>query len=369
MCTSIDSYLIEVFNALEIDLEAQADPILLADILKNDMYLDDFLPLGKLLEGVLQQKEISFKPMLEKISKALQKKHPAIVEFLCAAHQQQLFPKIDTEVRNMITRTLHHVYLLNKITSRMSVDPDFMEQIVAHLRAKRKLFGIRSGLFNSIKDVKRITGEWFSPAKTVTMDIGMNIVMAARKKTMALLVHQALKRNSLGVIINILEAVSADVVRGFYANGLAGIALTINPIKTSKITSDTHFIQYTMSQDWASLYETWNLAFVTGNINNLNLIYPKLLIPVLLDAEPADYLMIRIESLWLTINFQLFAQGRRQETRVINGVTTTVPAQKINRVMPNKDSLARLWGDINLKYAKDFIKMQIPWPRKIHQTN
>lgn len=84
------------------------------------------------------------------------------------------------------------------------------------------------------------------------------------------------------------------------------------------------------------------MAFVLGNLENLDLIFPKLLIPSIIDAKNSNFLGIRFISLWLTINFAIF---RKYEKKEIIG-----PSDKIE--------MAKAWGNINKKYAFDLAKRE-----------
>jgi hypothetical protein len=89
-----------------------------------------------------------------------------------------------------------------------------------------------------------------------------------------------------------------------------------------------------------SLYETWNLAFITGTVNYLQIYYPKLLIPAVIAADPLSYLSNRATSLWMSLNFRQFAAFSR----------------KPDLLIPGKSELAKLWGEINLRYAQELVE-------------
>lgn len=95
--------------------------------------------------------------------------------------------------------------------------------------------------------------------------------------------------------------------------------------------SVTHF-----SQEWASLYETWNLAFVLSELDNLEVLMPKLLIPSVVAAEKENYMATRVLALWFSINTFIF--------RMLDDIPSVKgPA--------NKKEMAEAWGAINKKYA------------------
>ena len=99
-------------------------------------------------------------------------------------------------------------------------------------------------------------------------------------------------------------------------------------------------MSYLFNDEWTDLYQTWNLAFVTGNLTDLHIIYPKLLIPSVINASSDDYLFHRALSLWPTANFVLFNKSK--------GIESLAFAQQ--------EELAQLWGQINVKYAYDYVE-------------
>ena len=77
--------------------------------------------------------------------------------------------------------------------------------------------------------------------------------------------------------------------------------------QTETLNSDTVVVKSSKtSQKWASDYLTWNLAFITGNQGDFDLLLPKLLIPSVISADPEQFMFRRVYSLWLSINFCLF---------------------------------------------------------------
>jgi hypothetical protein len=84
------------------------------------------------------------------------------------------------------------------------------------------------------------------------------------------------------------------------------------------------------------------MAFVLGNLEDLDLIFPKLLIPSIIDAKSDNFLAVRFISLWLTINFTIF---RKYEKKEIIGPT-------------NKIEMAKAWSNINKKYAFSLAKKE-----------
>ena len=128
---------------------------------------------------------------------------------------------------------------------------------------------------------------------------------------------------------------------------MAGAVLAAIPPKTITLTADAaRNTQWDLSQNWDSLYESWNLAFITGNATYLQVYYPKLLIPAVIAADRLSYISNRAMSLWVSLNFRLFA------------AFTGKPDLQV----PNKEALTELWGAINLKYAEALATAETGYP-------
>ena len=84
------------------------------------------------------------------------------------------------------------------------------------------------------------------------------------------------------------------------------------------------------------------MAFVLGNLKNVDIIFPKLLIPSIINAEGDNFIGARIISLWMTINHDIF---RHYEKTEFLGPT-------------NKTEMAIAWSKINKKYAFDLAKRE-----------
>jgi hypothetical protein len=54
----------------------------------------------------------------------------------------------------------------------------------------------------------------------------------------------------------------------------------------SIIKKENRFPAIEFSQDWVSLYITWNLAFVINDVDDWDIVLPKLLIPSIIDFTP-----------------------------------------------------------------------------------
>jgi len=106
--------------------------------------------------------------------------------------------------------------------------------------------------------------------------------------------------------------------------------------RPTRISADGKYIEFCMAfpQQWADLYQTWNMAFVT-NYNSWPYFLAKLLIP------NVRYLHIRILGLYIHINWWW--------TGYMFGFKIPVP--DINWINP---TLTRSWGKVNYESAMDY---------------
>ncbi|MBF0312958.1 MAG: hypothetical protein HQK52_06055 [Oligoflexia bacterium] len=322
-------------HALKIDLEMQSDLNLIDDLMKNEMYLSDF-PRSKEIFGSKITTSMPLQPMLEAIIESIDKKHPAISEFFCAVVENKLLPEMDENAQLMVKRVIHHTFLLDAITKAAGDNIQIMEELQTHFYKKRQAFGIRSDFFNSAIDMYRVTGTWFAPAKTLTMDWVYNNTLATRK--LGQLTSANFKKMQVQLALNIVEAILKDYTTGYYSNALTGVAPAITIADAGRLVGQEYFLETSTHQDWISLYATWNLAFMTGYSPTMNLFYSKWLIPIVLDVAPNKFLQYRMVSLWLAENFRLFSMITNPKGHPI----------------PRNREISTLWGEVNLKYAKEY---------------
>lgn len=207
---------------------------------------------------------------------------------------------------------------------------DLMQNIKSHyLKTRYKLLPQESSLWSTYK----AAGGVFETAKLLTMDKVFDQYYSFMTKVK--LDNQDLKNKSFGLRTNILEATLTDTFKLNFSNAYAGKTLIANPIQN--IYKDKNLIKQVFSDGWSPLYETWNLAFVTANLNNLHIILPKLLIPSVIGASDDEYLFYRGLSLWITINLYLFHKIEKKE----------------NIDLPDKikNPIVKIWGEINKKHA------------------
>lgn len=325
-----------VISVLRIDMEAKTDPAIIEDILQKDMLLGDLPSVRELFSDELDH-AVQLGPMLRNIKDGIELKQPAINEFLCVAMGQGLISLKDDSEIAIITRTLHHTYLLNGLVHKMGDSLPFMSDVKQHLQKKREELGIKPGFIESTVEIFQLTGDLFSPAKAKTIDIVMDDYVQIRHR--GSVVDSDIRNRKVSLILNIMEASITDRVHGFKDNAIAGVGLAINPLKGFSMTPETSRLEYDVSPEWARLYQTWNFAFITGNLPNLHLLYPKLLIPLVMGTDNKDYLYNRTVALWASINFHLFAKLNHRESTP----------------MRNRKELAMAWGQINLRHAERYV--------------
>lgn len=325
-------------SALGIDLGMQTDPELLADILRADMRLHDLAGFTVRLGEKLTHPQ-PLRPFFDEISAGINHRQPVLKSFLGEALDAGLIRAPDERGGRAITRLIHHTYLLSELTKAMVEDVGFTRAVGEHLISKREEIGIRRTFLGSIIDMRRLTRDVFAPAKAKTMDfVFLSLYFRLRRATPGPITGARLHEKNFWLILNIVEAVLTDRKRGERNNALAGVALIANPIRWMRILPGGRFIENHLPPDWPALYHSWNMAFVVGNLINPHILLPKLLMPCLLNAEPERYLFIRGVSLWVTIQFQLFARKAGSSSR-----------------LPDHEAIATRWGEVNRRHARRFM--------------
>lgn len=331
-----------ILERLGIDLGMRTDPALLAGILRDDMFLDDFPPVRVLFAESLAA-PVPLRPMLVRTRAAIVSRQPAIQEFLCAALERDLIPMVsDEKSKAIIRRSVHHAFLLDALTEEIVDNLSFMTAIQKHLLTKRAAFGIRGDLVGALEDFKRIYGgRMFEPTKIVSADLRYTAGAMIRQR--GSITEEEIKNAQVGQKLNILEAAVTENAAGFGDNALVGAALSAIPPRAITLDPDTTAFEFDVSQRWTTLFESWNLAFVTGNVAHLQIVYPWLFIPSVIGADKQDYLFHRSSALWLTSLFHQFAMLTR----------------KPDAPIPNKHALARLFGQTNLAYGEAIVREEL----------
>ena len=375
-------------KAFGLDKYTKTDPQIIQSIVK-EFELDDFKSTNKEFKEVFQDaisKPQKLKPLFDDIKKGIISKHPAILEFAELALKKDWF-----KPSRHIIKSVHVIYVLEALTAMMCNNHKFFVEIQNHYKKKEKKYGldtlnIISTFFNALK----ISPHFFDIAKPLSLDPlliyfkiqrGLSKSRLSRKelrkiyqqKEINFFEYKLLKPiqkdeveqiNKL-VRINIYEAGITEYKKGFVTNAISAYVLSqdlvIDPPNTifkekkilpeksnnpfyGKITEKENlFPTITLSQEWTSLYTTWNMAFVLGNLNDLDIIFPKLLIPSLINSKSENFLGVRFISLWLTINHAIFRKAEKDEL--------LGPENKIK--------MTKAWAKINKKYALKLAKEEI----------
>lgn len=325
----------EVLQKLNVYNFSTTNPALLKQILEEDMFLGGFSNfVGKMHPYFAE--EVSLVPMLNGIREGIINRHPAVGDALCMALEKELFRDV-SKMHLSIQRMLHRMFLLDHLVKSMS-DVQFLLALKQYFADKKQEYGIRKGCCGEFCDIRKITGSIFKTAKSMTVGrVTMRQYIDFLQKGQ--LTALDLVRKNAGLKLNIFEARSEDLKAGTYDNAMVASVLSSNLVWDISIDREQGVVIQYLPPGWDSLYQTWNLAFVLRNVNDLEYILPKLLIPEVINAQPSHYLYRRGLALWATSLFQLFREAKGQKP------TPTAP-----EVM----AFAAAWGTINLQYAKDF---------------
>ena len=166
------------------------------------------------------------------------------------------------------------------------------------------------------------------------------------------------------VFLNILEATLADIVEFNMDNAKVGWILAVNKSGSKDYDprtgegfsgwSDdkkTICLRPPLPKEWADLYQTWNMAFVSQS-QSFPYLISKLLIPQVADYQndPSQYLHKRVLALYIFLNYLIFDCAKRME-------------EKISAIHWDDIKLARLWGKANLesarKYKSELLKLSL----------
>lgn len=154
--------------------------------------------------------------------------------------------------------------------------------------------------------------------------------------------------------VNIGEAIGIDMKDKFFANAAAGAVLAANPPggKSNSLTgegpaqwsSDGNAIRVNMplAEQWANLYSTWNLAFVS-NIASGPFVMSKLLIPQVANhyGNSSEYIYNRAIALLAHLHYALLG-------RLDHGT------QLSTNIDWRDSELTEAWGAYNLKAATSY---------------
>jgi len=368
-------------KALGINMEMKTDVKILQEIL-SEIKLNDFettyAPMKRFFKEAVSVPQ-DLKPMLTNIKQGLIKKHPAVLEFAEKALHEGWFVKSE-----YVQKSVHVAFVLEAMTVAMCNSNIFFIEAHNHIRKKELEIGIDNRhIFKTIWRSWPRSANFFASAKAISIDTAMVYFRFRRELGGAPIAEEKIKKlHKQGKIsyleykfllltckkktchcgdwlrINIYEAGVTEYNNGFKSNAISAHALSeyakknchqevfklkivlpegdIDKFYEPLTKEKNYFPTFTFDQDWVSLYETWNMAFILGELNNLHFLFPKLFIPSVLNAKSENFLGTRIISLWLAVNNAVFISFNNFEE-----ITGPV----------NRRKMAQAWGEINRKYA------------------
>jgi len=215
-------------------------------------------------------------------------RQPAMRDFLCAALERNLIPRVsDEKSRAIINRSLHHAFLLDALTEEIVDNLSFMIAIQEHLLEKRAAFGIRGDLVGALEDFKRLYGAACSSPPSSSARPALH--RRGRDPAAWSITEEEIKNLQGSQKLSILEAAVTEARPASATTPWSGQPSRIPP-KTITLDPDTSAFEFDVSPRWTSLFEGWHLAFITGNVTHLQIGYPLLFIPSVIGADSQDFL-------------------------------------------------------------------------------
>ena len=387
---SIDSGRVidDAMAALGLSYNMTTDPSIVRAIL-GEMKVDDlqtsYPPMKEFLARIVSE-PVDLGAMLAQVRWGLIANAPAVVDFLSEALSKRWLsgsPHID--------KAVHVAYVLEAITAAMCNSPDFFDDYVEHIHSKEKDIGIdHEHLFKTFLKMLPASLNFFGTAKAISLDMAMVYFRVGRylggpvdKQSIdelraagriSLLEHKLLlPLCSKGqcvcndwLRINIYEAGITEYKNDFTTNAMAAHVLAEHVLAhchresfqlrhvvpegpardfySSLEGDENYFPVVDLSEDWKSLYLTWNMAFILGELDNLHYLFPKLLIPSVLCSNSENFLGARIVSLWVSINSALLLNFH--------------PVEKLTGPGHRRE-MAAAWGEINQRYAGDLYRAEV----------
>jgi len=353
--------------------------------LLEEMNLSDFnptLPQMREFLGSAKTAPQPLAPLLRAIREGIVQ-HPSIIEFIDLAIKKNWFyPFKEMEI------TLNQIYLIESLTVAMANNPQFVVELQDHILNKRTEYGIKPhSTFSTFFEVFKSTHRFFDSVKTISVDPAITfnrylnanhgklltadqvkkledqeLISFAEKKSLINFTKTSALDDFSGTVLNVYEAASTEYKKGLKDNAFSGHVLTQvikngnpkyhiaksavfpktiqNDFYDSLISRENYYLKDDLTQGWINLYESWNMCFILSELNNLHILFPKLLIPSVLSAKQGDYMYTRVIALWLSINHYTLRQLKKLPE--VKGPV-------------NRDEMVRAWGAINKKYADQLV--------------
>ncbi|MFT4655038.1 MAG: hypothetical protein ACI82S_002698 [Patiriisocius sp.] len=321
---------------LNIDLNMESDPKIIQDIIENDMMLSNCQAFMNVFKTEFDT-PVDLSEMIRTMSQGLYTSHPAIIEFIQHINNEKTFSNTQ-DLHSVIVKMINYIYVLNRLLEQMYSKPYWSTEIFDFVISVRKNYGIRENSLYCLIDSYKISKNWFLAVKIASVNfviqryLGRLSRYADKPIKNSGYFGQILWRSLLN--INILEAALRDALCKRGKNAKAGLILVM--FNNRKMNNDA-IMRFGHSQEWASLYQTWNLSFITYGLPHLDTMYPKLIAPIVANAEPDTYIYKRVIALMLTFSWLLIH----------------IKKQRVDKMaMSQNAELADVWGEINLQYAK-----------------
>jgi len=372
--------------ALGLSLEMKTEVSLVRKIL-CEINLDDFdtsyLPMEQFFKDIVSEPQ-DLSHFISNIKLGLVIRCPSVVEFAELALEKRWFAPSEYNIK-----AINIAFILESVTAAMCNSYLFFTEYVEHIRSKEKDIGIdRQHVLKSFFKTFPGSLNFFGSAKAVSIDMAMvyfrvkhelrgedvtpesldllyknNKISFLERKLLSPLCNRDYCVCNDWLRINIYEAGVTEYKNQYKSNAIAAHVLSedvfrhchpekyelkpvypkgkIDPFYYSLAGRNNYFPVVDLSEEWVSLYLSWNMAFILGELNNLHYLFPKLLIPSLLCSESDNFIGVRIISLWISVNSSLFLNFNNIEK-------ITGPS--------HRKEMAVAWGEINQRYAQILFK-------------
>jgi hypothetical protein len=371
----------KAMQLMGLHMEMWTQPCTIHHVLSQMKLLDfepEFTPMAEFLRAAKTAPQ-PLKPLLGAMRDGIAQGHPAIFEFIDKAVEEGWLSPAEE-----IQSSLHLAYLLEAFVASMANDNGFAKELRNHFYRKRAEYGVKNNSdFSVFRKVLCASKSPFIAAKFMAVDAGITSFLCSRdndgesfteaeldklyregqasflaKKLLMPQTHLPPESCHDGIRINIYEACITEYRKNFIDNAISAHALCESirhdpraevykrgPVMPGTIDNDFYqslssennvLLCCDFSEEWNRLYQTWNLAFILGGLNDVHNLFPKLLIPSVLSSSREHFMATRVFALWISIHALLFRKLDRVEE-------VAGPARK--------GAMARAWGEINKKYA------------------
>lgn len=291
---------------LGVDHEMMSDPVLLNDILKNDLFLDEVPSIREVL-GEKLAKPISMAPMLMTIRSALINRHPAVMEFFCVALEQKLVKDIE------LNRFLHHLFIADDVVQAMARDPRVTEDVYESLIKQFKKFS-NSKFDRTAEQLFEDMGGGLAAKGTSSISDAFDRYREIRAQTE--LSTEAKKKLRENAEETYLVGAAMDWFSGAKKNSSSGHVLSLQKIKEIVVSKDGR-INYHVPADWVSLEFAWEFC------SHLSMKLPylalsSLLMPLVIAARPEDYIFHRVLAHWTLFTMSFLAKLSGTATLILD---------------------------------------------------